>query len=131
MQVNLCLTWSETPEVPFSLDEAAMYIMPYHMFYVVDEYVALLHLPTFDSHLTELTDEQAKYLGLTKTGPFKPNYYRYAIISVFNTEVEVSYVMTQLNVNESCFKFDSRIFWFDLSFQFSKPFFFKKRKQAQ
>ncbi|WAR25219.1 SAHH3-like protein [Mya arenaria] len=42
----------------------------------MDEYVALLHLPTFDAHLTELSDEQAKYLGLSKTGPFKPNYYR-------------------------------------------------------
>lgn len=43
---------------------------------VPDEYVASLHLPTFDAHLTELTDEQAKYLGLNKNGPFKPNYYR-------------------------------------------------------
>lgn len=43
---------------------------------VSDEYVASLHLPTFDAHLTELTDEQAKYLGLNKNGPFKPNYYR-------------------------------------------------------
>lgn len=41
-----------------------------------DEYVASLHLPTFDAHLTELTDDQAKYLGLNKAGPFKPNYYR-------------------------------------------------------
>jgi hypothetical protein len=48
--------------------------------YITDEYVALLHLTTFDAHLTELTDEQAKYLGLSKTGPFKPNYYRYGII---------------------------------------------------
>lgn len=44
----------------------------------LDEYVASLHLPTFDAHLTELTDEQAKYLGLNKNGPFKPNYYRYS-----------------------------------------------------
>lgn len=42
----------------------------------LDEYVASLHLPTFDAHLTELSDEQAKYLGLNKNGPFKPNYYR-------------------------------------------------------
>lgn len=42
-----------------------------------DEYVASLHLATFEAHLTELTDEQAKYLGLNKNGPFKPNYYRY------------------------------------------------------
>lgn len=39
--------------------------------------MASLHLATFEAHLTELTDEQAKYLGLNKNGPFKPNYYRY------------------------------------------------------
>lgn len=42
-----------------------------------DEYVASLHLPNFDAHLTELSDEQAKYMGLNKNGPFKPNYYRW------------------------------------------------------
>uniref|UniRef100_A0A3B4ZFH3 Adenosylhomocysteinase like 1 n=1 Tax=Stegastes partitus TaxID=144197 RepID=A0A3B4ZFH3_9TELE len=36
----------------------------------------VLHLPNFDAHLTELSDEQAKYMGLNKNGPFKPNYYR-------------------------------------------------------
>ncbi|KAK1801414.1 hypothetical protein P4O66_023089 [Electrophorus voltai] len=41
-----------------------------------NEYVASLHLPNFDAHLTELSDEQAKYMGLNKNGPFKPNYYR-------------------------------------------------------
>ncbi|XP_064633888.1 S-adenosylhomocysteine hydrolase-like protein 1 isoform X1 [Lineus longissimus] len=50
-----------------------VYLLPKKM----DEYVASLHLPTFDAHLTELSDEQAKYLGLNKAGPFKPNYYRY------------------------------------------------------
>ncbi len=43
---------------------------------ILDEYVASLHLPAFDAHLTELTDEQCKYLGINKAGPFKPNYYR-------------------------------------------------------
>ncbi|XP_072306166.1 S-adenosylhomocysteine hydrolase-like protein 1 isoform X1 [Eucyclogobius newberryi] len=50
-----------------------VYLLPKKM----DEYVASLHLPNFDAHLTELTDEQAKYMGLNKNGPFKPNYYRY------------------------------------------------------
>ncbi|KAK6320094.1 hypothetical protein J4Q44_G00092010 [Coregonus suidteri] len=58
------------PEGRYNKD---VYLLPKKM----DEFVAGLHLPTFDAHLTELTDEQAKYLGLTKTGPFKPNYYRY------------------------------------------------------
>lgn len=50
-----------------------VYLLPKKM----DEYVAALHLPCFDAHLSELTDEQAKYLGVSKTGPFKPHYYRY------------------------------------------------------
>ncbi|XP_041458395.1 S-adenosylhomocysteine hydrolase-like protein 1 isoform X1 [Lytechinus variegatus] len=50
-----------------------VYLLPKKL----DEYVATLHLPSFDAHLTELSDEQAAYLGLNKTGPFKPNYYRY------------------------------------------------------
>jgi len=50
-----------------------VYLLPKKM----DEYVASLHLPQFNAHLTELSDEQAKYLGLNKSGPFKPAYYRY------------------------------------------------------
>uniref|UniRef100_A0AAY5L5K9 S-adenosyl-L-homocysteine hydrolase NAD binding domain-containing protein n=1 Tax=Esox lucius TaxID=8010 RepID=A0AAY5L5K9_ESOLU len=50
-----------------------VYLLPKKM----DEYVASLHLSNFDAHLTELSDEQAKYMGLNKNGPFKPNYYRY------------------------------------------------------
>uniref|UniRef100_A0A3Q2ZUG3 S-adenosylhomocysteine hydrolase-like protein 1 n=3 Tax=Kryptolebias marmoratus TaxID=37003 RepID=A0A3Q2ZUG3_KRYMA len=49
-----------------------IYLLPKKM----DEYVASLHLPMFDAHLTELTDEQAVYLGINRHGPFKPNYYR-------------------------------------------------------
>uniref|UniRef100_A0A8C2KMZ1 Adenosylhomocysteinase like 2a n=1 Tax=Cyprinus carpio TaxID=7962 RepID=A0A8C2KMZ1_CYPCA len=49
-----------------------VYLLPKKL----DEYVASLHLHTFDAHLTELTDEQAKYMGLSKNGPFKPSYYR-------------------------------------------------------
>ncbi|XP_055953665.1 S-adenosylhomocysteine hydrolase-like protein 1 isoform X2 [Argiope bruennichi] len=49
-----------------------VYLLPKKM----DEYVASLHLPTFDAHLTEMTDEQARYMGLNKAGPFKQAYYR-------------------------------------------------------
>ncbi|XP_010755352.3 S-adenosylhomocysteine hydrolase-like protein 1 isoform X2 [Larimichthys crocea] len=49
-----------------------VYLLPKKM----DEFVASLHLATFDAHVTELTEEQAKYLGISKHGPFKPNYYR-------------------------------------------------------
>jgi hypothetical protein len=48
-----------------------------------DEYVASLHLPYFDAHLTELNDEQARYLGLNKTGPFKQNFYRYLALHYY------------------------------------------------
>lgn len=50
-----------------------VYLLPKKM----DEYVASLHLPLFDAHLTELTDDQAKYMGINKHGPFKHNHYRY------------------------------------------------------
>ena len=43
----------------------------------LDEYVASLHLSAFDAHLTELNEDQCKYLGISKFGPFKTNYYRY------------------------------------------------------
>lgn len=53
--------------------KADVYLMPKLM----DEFVASLHIPAFEAHLTELSEDQAKYMGLSKTGPFKPNYYRY------------------------------------------------------
>ena len=49
---------------------------PPHPHLHVDEYVATLHLPSFDAHLTDLSEEQAKYLGVPKSGPFKPYYYK-------------------------------------------------------
>ena len=43
----------------------------------LDEEVARLHLAKLGVKLTQLTDEQAKYLGISKEGPFKPEHYRY------------------------------------------------------
>lgn len=43
----------------------------------LDEEVARLHLAHLDVHLTELSDEQAEYLGIDKNGPYKPGHYRY------------------------------------------------------
>nr|XP_018898897.1 PREDICTED: adenosylhomocysteinase-like [Bemisia tabaci] len=43
----------------------------------LDEEVAALHLGHLGVKLTKLTTDQAKYLGLPKDGPFKPDYYRY------------------------------------------------------
>lgn len=43
----------------------------------LDEKVASLHLGKLGAKLTKLTDKQAKYLGLSTKGPFKPEHYRY------------------------------------------------------
>ena len=53
--------------------EHKVYVLPKHL----DEKVASLHLPKLGAKLTKLTDEQAKYLGIAQTGPFKPDHYRY------------------------------------------------------
>jgi adenosylhomocysteinase len=50
-----------------------VYVLPKHL----DEQVARLHLERINAKLTVLTDEQAKYIGASKNGPFKPEYYRY------------------------------------------------------
>ncbi len=50
-----------------------VYVLPKHL----DEKVARLHLKKIGAHLTELSDEQATYLGLAKDGPYKPEHYRY------------------------------------------------------
>ncbi|MFQ6604833.1 MAG: adenosylhomocysteinase [Fidelibacterota bacterium] len=43
----------------------------------LDEEVARLHLEQLGVTLTELTDEQADYIGVAKDGPYKPDHYRY------------------------------------------------------
>ena len=44
---------------------------------VLDERVARLHLAALGVHLTELTKEQADYIGVPVEGPYKPDHYRY------------------------------------------------------
>ena len=53
--------------------ERKVYVLPKHL----DERVAALHLGRLGAEVTELTEEQAAYLGLETAGPFKPDYYRY------------------------------------------------------
>jgi adenosylhomocysteinase len=53
--------------------ENKVYVLPKHL----DEKVARLHLAKIGVVLEELTDEQSEYLGVSKTGPFKPELYRY------------------------------------------------------
>jgi adenosylhomocysteinase len=50
-----------------------VYVLPKHL----DEKVARLHLPALGVHLTELTKEQANYMGIPEQGPFKADQYRY------------------------------------------------------
>jgi adenosylhomocysteinase len=44
---------------------------------ILDEKVARLHLDALGVKLTELTEEQADYIGVPKDGPYKPDHYRY------------------------------------------------------
>ena len=50
-----------------------VYVLPKHL----DEKVARLQLSKLGAMLTELTDEQAAYIGVPKEGPYKPDTYRY------------------------------------------------------
>jgi adenosylhomocysteinase len=53
--------------------ENRVYTLPKHL----DEKVARLHLGKLGARLTELTPDQASYIGVTPQGPFKPEHYRY------------------------------------------------------
>jgi adenosylhomocysteinase len=50
-----------------------VYVLPKHL----DEKVARLHLEKLGVRLTELSDQQAEYISVEKTGPFKAEHYRY------------------------------------------------------
>jgi adenosylhomocysteinase len=56
-----------------SYDLNKVYVLPKHL----DEKVARLQLAKLGAQLTELSDDQASYLGVAKTGPYKPDTYRY------------------------------------------------------
>lgn len=53
--------------------ENQVYVLPKNL----DEKVATLHLERIGARLTELTDVQAGYIGVEKSGPYKPDHYRY------------------------------------------------------
>jgi adenosylhomocysteinase len=50
-----------------------VYVLPKHL----DEKVARLHLDRIGVRLTDLTEEQAEYIGVEAAGPYKPDHYRY------------------------------------------------------
>ena len=53
--------------------ENQVYMLPKHL----DEKVARLHLAKIGVELETLREDQAKYIGVTVEGPYKPDYYRY------------------------------------------------------
>lgn len=53
--------------------KVGVYVLPKKL----DEMVARLHLQKLGAKLTTLTPEQAKYLGISEEGPYKPDHYRY------------------------------------------------------
>lgn len=58
---------------PDAYEVGQVYVLPK----VLDEKVARLHLKKVGAQLTELTDTQARYIGVKKEGPYKPDTYRY------------------------------------------------------
>ena len=60
--------WTDTKSYPLGV-----HVLPKKL----DEKVAALHLSKLGVELTKLTAEQAKYLGVSTEGPFKPEHYRY------------------------------------------------------
>ena len=60
--------FGKTSEYPMGV-----HVLPKHL----DEKVARLHLAAVDARLTELSPEQAAYIGVEVEGPYKPNHYRY------------------------------------------------------
>ena len=53
--------------------ETRVYTLPKRL----DEKVAMLHLGKLGAKLTELSPDQAEYIGVAPAGPFKPDHYRY------------------------------------------------------
>merc|ERR1719428_2215058 len=67
-QLDLLDNWKNTKKY-----KNDVYLLPK----LLDEKVASLHLPALGANLTQLSKEQADYIGVKQTGPFKPNTYRY------------------------------------------------------
>merc|ERR1712232_717899 len=67
-QLDLLANWRENKGY-----KKDVYLLPKEL----DEKVALLHLPALGADLTTLSKEQADYIGVPVTGPFKPDTYRY------------------------------------------------------
>jgi adenosylhomocysteinase len=60
--------WTNPDKYP-----VGVYVLPKHL----DEKVARLQLTKLGAQLTELSDQQARYIGVDRAGPYKPEHYRY------------------------------------------------------
>jgi adenosylhomocysteinase len=73
-QIDLWASASGKPTLAgIRYESGKVYTLPKKL----DEMVAHLHLEKLGVKLTRLTDAQAKYLGVSPDGPFKPDHYRY------------------------------------------------------
>ena len=70
---NQTLAQIELYTRPDAYEAGKVYVLPK----ILDEKVARLHLKKVGAQLTELTDAQAAYIGVSKNGPYKPDTYRY------------------------------------------------------
>ncbi|ADU98470.1 adenosylhomocysteinase [Alicycliphilus denitrificans] len=70
---NQTLAQIELYTRPDAYEAGKVYVLPK----ILDEKVARLHLKKVGAQLTELTDAQAAYIGVNKSGPYKPDTYRY------------------------------------------------------
>merc|ERR1711981_825955 len=70
-QLDLLRNWKEADASKKNKND--VYLLPKHL----DEKVARLHLPALGAQLTELTQEQADYIGVKVAGPYKSDTYRY------------------------------------------------------
>lgn len=57
----------------YKYEKGKVYTLPR----VLDEEVARLHLEALGAELSELSEEKAEYIGISKEGPFKSETYRY------------------------------------------------------
>ncbi|MSQ75436.1 MAG: adenosylhomocysteinase [Rhodoferax sp.] len=70
---NQTIAQIELYSKPKDYKAGKVYVLPKHL----DEKVARLHLKKVGAMLTELSDEQAAYIGVSKAGPYKADTYRY------------------------------------------------------
>merc|ERR1711977_193052 len=70
-QLDLLRNWKEVDSSKKYKND--VYLLPKEL----DEKVARLHLPALGAQLTQLSKEQADYIGVKVTGPYKPDTYRY------------------------------------------------------